>query len=435
MLSCLAVIIVVNTGLLIAMQTMYVVTYFRFLNSGRLKQKENEDQGNDDRPQAIEPGNAPRVAVVLCLRGADPSLPDCLNGLARQSYREFELHIVVDSPHDPSLEIADRFKQTHLHPIVHVLDEHPAQRSLKCSAILKAIRSIPERIETIAFLDADTMPDPEWLADLTRPLSHPKIGATTGNRWFQPDDPAAGSLLRQVWNGAAVVQMAIYDIAWGGSFAIKRSTLDSTNILERWSDSFCEDTLLTDELERKGLRLYRVPQLICLNTESTSLASAIPWISRQLLTTRLYHRRWPLVQLHALSIFLGSYGALAIAILLIATSDWKIASWVLVSMVVFLASSLILQAIIERANTRIVGQRYRLSSRPESRLSLRKLQAVILAQLVQPWACWRATFLKNVWWRGIRYRIGPGRQIRMTEYRPTQAWEGRPDTRARESIE
>jgi cellulose synthase/poly-beta-1,6-N-acetylglucosamine synthase-like glycosyltransferase len=47
----------------------------------------------------------PRAAVVLSVRGADPSLVDCLQRLLCQDYADYELHVVIDSEHDPAWEL------------------------------------------------------------------------------------------------------------------------------------------------------------------------------------------------------------------------------------------------------------------------------------------------------------------------------------------
>ena len=49
----------------------------------------------------------PQTAVILCLRGADPQLVDCLSGLLRQDYERWELRIVVDHVSDPSLSVVE----------------------------------------------------------------------------------------------------------------------------------------------------------------------------------------------------------------------------------------------------------------------------------------------------------------------------------------
>src|SRR5437762_9448236 len=47
----------------------------------------------------------PRAAVLLCIRGADPSLLHCLNGLLHQDYPDYDIRIIIDSPEDPAWDI------------------------------------------------------------------------------------------------------------------------------------------------------------------------------------------------------------------------------------------------------------------------------------------------------------------------------------------
>src|SRR5271169_5207215 len=49
-----------------------------------------------------EPHRLPEVAVILPLRGADPSLEACLSGLLAQDYPAYTVYIVVDSTEDPA---------------------------------------------------------------------------------------------------------------------------------------------------------------------------------------------------------------------------------------------------------------------------------------------------------------------------------------------
>ena len=51
------------------------------------------------------------------------------------------------------------------------------------------------------------------------------MGVASGNRWYMPAEATAGSLVRYLWNAAAVVQMYWYGIAWGGSLAFKTKLL------------------------------------------------------------------------------------------------------------------------------------------------------------------------------------------------------------------
>ena len=184
MLSLLASMLALLTLCLIAMQVVYVLGYQAFMDrrtSGAHSQQESV--GEDAR----EPDFRPPVAVVLCLKGREENLIECLTGLVCQDYAESQLFIVVDSKKDPVLEtVTSFFAERESKPIVQMLRSPHKTCSLKCSAITQAIQSIPAQYEVVAFIDADTIPDQSWLSDLVDPLADPTVGATTGNRWYAP---------------------------------------------------------------------------------------------------------------------------------------------------------------------------------------------------------------------------------------------------------
>ena len=47
----------------------------------------------------------PEVAVLMPLRGADPSLRHCLRGLLQQDYPCYSIRIILDCPSDPAAEL------------------------------------------------------------------------------------------------------------------------------------------------------------------------------------------------------------------------------------------------------------------------------------------------------------------------------------------
>src|SRR6478609_7234314 len=51
------------------------------------------------------PDPLPRAAVLLSVRGADPSLPQCLAGLLDQDYPGYAVRITVDSEEDPAYDL------------------------------------------------------------------------------------------------------------------------------------------------------------------------------------------------------------------------------------------------------------------------------------------------------------------------------------------
>src|SRR5262249_12282119 len=140
----------------------------------------------------------PRVAVVLPVRGADPSLPACLDGLLRQDYPRYDVRVVVDSPTDPAWA-AVRGALAAGHPAdvrVSVLEERLPTCSLKLSALVQAVGGLDDSYPVVALVDADVVPHAGWLRDLVAPLRDPAVGAATGVRWFAPEGSGWGELVR-----------------------------------------------------------------------------------------------------------------------------------------------------------------------------------------------------------------------------------------------
>ena len=65
-------------------------------------------------------GDCPRAAVVLCLRGRDPSLEKCLESVLKQDYPDYRLHIVVDNRQDPAWQVAESLAKGYGAERVHI---------------------------------------------------------------------------------------------------------------------------------------------------------------------------------------------------------------------------------------------------------------------------------------------------------------------------
>ena len=397
-----------------AMQAVYVLLYLRFLKR--------------DLPDLQRPTSAyqPAVAVVLCLRGADPSLHRCLAGLSLLDYPDYELHLVFDDLRDPSIAVVDSFlaQAGEGGPPVHrhIIADRGDGCSLKCSALISTIMKLEDRIEVVALVDADASVREDWLKRLIAPLRDPKVGASTGNRWFAPTS-GVGSMVRKIWNAAALPQMCLYRIAWGGSLALRVETIEQCELLDRWSVAFCEDTMLTRQLAERELAVVRVPDLIVVNRESTTLRESLTWIGRQLLTVRLYHSAWIWILVHALFGALCLFGPPLIVLFYLITIQWWAA---LIVAGVWITQQLVNQLLIqmiELANWTAIKQ-----GQPENResgiedpglicTSLSGGVASVILQLLYPFLAIGTTFRQRVRWRGVDYRIGYRSRIELIKYR------------------
>ncbi len=349
----------------------------------------------------------PRTAVILCLRGHDPFLEKCLELLLHQDYPDYQLRLVVDNLHDPAYRVvqplAERYGPERVH--IETLDDRRTTCSLKCSSVTQAIERLDPSFEAVALVDADTMPPRSWLRDLVAPLADESLGAATGNRWYMPAGGSWGALVRYLWNAAAVVQMYWYHVPWGGTLALRRQTIEELDLLGRWRRGFCEDTMLYRQLGRRGLGVKFVPALMMVNREDCAVGDCGRWISRQLLTMRLYHPLWPMVALHGLGTTLVLAAAVVATAVAALHRDLPSVLWCAGGLAVYEAIMVGLLIPLEIFVRRVV----RSNGGPTGWLSwktvLRLAPAVVLTQVVYTLALLGAQFARTVSWRGVHYRV------------------------------
>ena len=374
-----------------------------------------------EREEPVAPEDTlPPVAVILAMRGADPFLIRCLEGLGQQDYPQYDVKIIIDSEEDPAADVVKKFLESNSQPNfqVHYLRDPASTCSLKVSALLQVIRQLDSKYEAVTVLDADVITKPNWLRSLITPLViSPGLTATTGLRWFVPPDRSIGNLVRRHWNIGAIIQMYLFRIPWGGSLSIRRSFLDQDDVLEHLSHCLCEDTPLGYLLEKKEGSIKFVPEAIMVNRESTTLASAARFIGRQLHFAQLYHPRWISVQmpgfLNAVLPMIG-WGVFVWAML-----QGAMAAWLLPGAIIFQNASVMLQAAnISRYIKKIIHSRGEQIRR--SVYDRKTYVAAFVAVLIHMWGVIRPPFVRTIEWRGITYQRVKGKKFEMVEYEPYQ---------------
>jgi glycosyltransferase involved in cell wall biosynthesis len=116
------------------------------------------------------------VSVVLptCDR-ADLTIR-CLDALVAQTHPDLEIIVVDDGSADETPERLAAFQSAHPDERLVVLRN---ERNLGANASRN--RGVAAASGTlVAFLDSDCIAEPEWIAELVRPLEDPAVGAVTG---------------------------------------------------------------------------------------------------------------------------------------------------------------------------------------------------------------------------------------------------------------
>ncbi|MCA9175478.1 MAG: glycosyltransferase family 2 protein [Planctomycetales bacterium] len=379
-------------------------------------------------PQLLEGAELPKAAVVLCLRGSDPFLERSLAGLLNQDYGDYEVHVVVDHPEDPAVEVLNACLDRHRadpgtregQPEIHVefLRNPSPHCSLKCSSLAQAIESLDDSIEIVAQLDADTEPHASWLRELATAFQDKQVAVATGNRWYLPDNPTMANLVRRAWNAAAIILMFLKQIPWGGSLAIRASVLRDSDLLDRWRHALCEDTMLLGHAKRLGMKVAFVPSLMMPNREDCEFRGYYRWVKRQLLVARLYHSGWWLVLLHGFSTGLLWLASLAVAIVAWIAGEQRAAAIGLLTAIGYPSVLIGLQAILAAAIHGVLRAKGEPIRRRSWRDCLMTPIAVFVTQFVYIGALFQSCFLREVEWRGIHYDILAPFQIQMREYHP-----------------
>jgi GT2 family glycosyltransferase/sugar lactone lactonase YvrE len=158
----------------------------------------------------------PRVSVVVCAYNAADTLEDNLQSLDRLTYPDYEIIVVNDGSKDRTGEIARR------HPHVRVVDT-PNQG-------LSAARNIglaEATGEIVAYTDADTRVDPDWLTFLVQPFLTSDVVGSGGPNVVPGDDPPVAQCIARAPGGPTHVLLddRIAEHVPGCNMAFKRDAL------------------------------------------------------------------------------------------------------------------------------------------------------------------------------------------------------------------
>jgi len=373
---------------------------------------------------AASESSARPAAILMSLRGDDPSLRGAIEGALSQDYDgQYNVCIVVDHESDPAVKLLEELQQSHPHGsrLSFSMMESPLKTcSLKCHSLSQAVASLSPEVECIALLDADVRPHPTWLAELTEPLSNEAIGGVTGTQWFEPSAGAGvGTWLRSVWNGGATILTIHFANPWAGSFAMRRSDLIASGLIERWQKSMVDDGPIRAALESIDKQVYFAPSIVMVNREHCTVGYTFRWAARMLTWSRLYEPTFWITILHAL--FSNAVMLVNFAMLVAGLFGWLPPAVACISLVALVIAGIQCSTAF-RVSRSCVGESVRLRGESLPPLASRHwLWAFVLAapaHLMFGWGCLVALTAKQIAWRGIQYRLKPGGEVERLDYRP-----------------
>ena len=195
--------------------------------------------------------------------------------------------------------------------------------------------------------------------------------------------------------------MTLFGIPWGGTLAVRRKTLDESDLLDKWSKSFNDDLVLGEAVRHQGLDLRVVPSLLMVEREEISLRSFREFVFRQLMHVRFYVRSWPVVAGIGITSTLLGPAAIVLFLIGMARGDWELALWSGGGFAAYVAALSISYRMVEST----IAATLRRFGRTFEPLGLRVLWIAPLTVCTHTAALLPAMFLRKVNWRGVVYRI------------------------------
>ena len=223
------------------------------------------------------------VSVIVPARNAGATLGACLDALAGQGVPgpAAELLVVDDASTDETRAVASR-------PGVQVLSGPGRGPAAARNAGARRARG-----ELLVFLDADTVPEPGWLAEILAPLSAPEVVAVKGRyRTCQRSLIARFAQLEFEWKYDRLARAARVDFVDTGNAAYRRrALLEAGGFDEGFTSS--EDVELAFRLAQRGARLAFNPRAAVFHRHADRLGDYLVKKVRQAATRAQVYGRYP----------------------------------------------------------------------------------------------------------------------------------------------
>jgi cellulose synthase/poly-beta-1,6-N-acetylglucosamine synthase-like glycosyltransferase len=345
------------------------------------------------------PSPPPAVAVIVPMKGAGAHAEQCFGSVLTQDYPAYRVIVAVEVEGDPAARLARDAAARAPQPVAIVAAGRAERRGQKVHNLAVALQDLSPGDEIVCFADSDALWSRDTLSTLVRELSawdRPVL--LSGYRWMFPAAPKAGAVLTAAasLSVAAIAKSPRWDLAWGGTMAAKRSTLERVGLVRLWERSLSDDVPLSRALRAGGLDVKLMPNLFVPSPCDFSLGAALDFAHRQYAMLRLYSPRHWLFSLAVYAVFFAGLGA-SLAPLLAPLPDYAHwlagAAWTLT-----IARGLLHAAIAVRALPRTISLRLFPAFALDTLLPL-------LPALLHAYGLLASIRVRKLRWAGIAYAL------------------------------
>ena len=235
----------------------------------------------------------PAAVVIIPIRGVPDCFPELWATLLAQTYDRWRVMFVVESETDPACAAIKEAMQRSRPPwsIEIVVAEAATESSQLNRNCLAAIGRLRPEDEVVVFSVADMVPTPECLAQTIHPLNTRDIWFVSAYPFMLPSD----SRLSTAVSCALCESLACIprvpqrsNIAWGGTMALRRQTLETLDLSRWWGSTISNDSTMTRALWEKGGSIFGGRVMLIPSRESFGWIELMRLWRRWYLNARLY---------------------------------------------------------------------------------------------------------------------------------------------------
>lgn len=240
----------------------------------------------------------PSCVLIVPCKGLDEAFEANIQSFYEQVYPGYRLWFVVEEESDVAYQALHQLKNRYAAvssaaDIRILIAGKTTGCSQKLHNLLCACHQTPPEVEVLVFADSDVCAGPDWLGQLVAPLRKPFIGLSSGYRWFVPKVNNLATLALSAMN-AKICQLlgnTRFNLAWGGSMAVRRADFVRLDIPRLWARSLSDDLSLSRAVRKSGMRTRFVPACMIASYESTTWGKLWEFARRQFIITRVYAPR------------------------------------------------------------------------------------------------------------------------------------------------
>jgi ceramide glucosyltransferase len=207
----------------------------------------------------------------------------------------YEICLIVESVDEPCVVVFEQLRREYPRQAARVVLAGVAEgRGQKVHNLQQATRTLPDRTEVLAFVDADARPHPMWLRRMVDRIASGKQAVCTGYRWQVPVRPTTVNLVLAASNNwlATLTSSHGLNLIWGGAWAITRRKFAELGFPDAWGGALSDDLVASRILRDAGERIAYEPWSLIASPVDSNWLEFVGFLRRQYVVAAVCVPKW-----------------------------------------------------------------------------------------------------------------------------------------------